>query len=101
MTAASASSDFASGSSVSRRAAISACTDSGNGTSAPSLSSQLEPVPHEQVTVLEQPDELLRVQRVAPGPLEDRLLQLGGDDGRLEQGRDEPGGLLGRERERG
>ena len=43
ITAASASSDFASGSSVSSRAAISACTESGNGTSAPSFSSQLEP----------------------------------------------------------
>ncbi len=35
ITAASASSDLASGSSVSSRAAISACTESGNGTSAP------------------------------------------------------------------
>ena len=43
-TAASASSDFASGVSVSSRAAISACTESGNGTSAPSRSSQLDPL---------------------------------------------------------
>ena len=39
----------------------------------------------EQVTVFQQAHELLGVQRVAPGPLEDRLLQLHRDDGGLEQ----------------
>ena len=52
--------------------------------------------PLKQIPVLEQADELLRVQRVATGAVEDRLLQLHRDHRRLEQGRDETGGLLRR-----
>ena len=98
ITAASASSDFTSGSSVSRRAAISACTESGNGTSAPSRSRQLEPSCDEQVAVLQQAHELLREERVATGALEDRLLQLGRQHRRLEQAGDELAPSLLRER---
>ena len=87
-----------SGARVSRRAAISAWTESGNGTSAPSRSSQLEPFPDDQVLVLQQPHELLGVQGVATRPLQDRLLEFGGDNGRLEQSRDQACGLCFRER---
>ena len=48
----------------------------------------------EQVLVLQQPHELLGVERVAAGPVQDRLLELGGDHGRLQQRRDEARGLL-------
>ena len=60
ITAASASSDFASGLSVSNRAAISALTDSGNGTSAPSTTPN-SPPPHQQLPVLQEPDELFGI----------------------------------------
>ena len=73
--------------SVSRRAAISACTDS--GTSSSSL---------EHAAVGEQAHELLRVQRVAARPLEQRLLRLGRQHRPLEQRRDELGGLRVAER---
>ena len=43
-TAASASIDFARGSCMSRRAAISACTEAGNGTVAPARSAQVSPL---------------------------------------------------------
>ena len=46
-------------------------------------------------------DELLRVQRVSAGALEQRLLRLGGQEGALEEAPDELGGLLvGERRER-
>ena len=48
----------------------------------------------EQVLVLQQAHELLGVEGVAAGSIEDRLLELGGDHGRLEQRRDESRGLL-------
>ena len=96
-TAASASIDLASGRSVSRRAAISACTESGNGTSAPSRSSQLEPRVHQQTPILQQADEFLREEWVAAGALQDLLLQLGGDHGSSQQRRHQPRGLVLRE----
>ena len=45
----------------------------------------------EELSVAEHPDELLRVQRVAAGPLEQELLRLGGKHGLLEQAQ-RPGG---------
>ena len=48
----------------------------------------------EQVPVLQQPHELLGVEGVAARAVEDRLLQLGGDHGGLEQRGDETRGLL-------
>ncbi len=44
--------------------------------------------------------ELLRVQRVAAGPLEESLLRFGGEDGPVEEAGDQPCGLLVRERRR-
>ena len=67
-TAASWSRLFRSGESVSRRAAINACTTL-RAHSALSAT---------QAAVGEQAHELLRVQRVAARPLEQRLLQLAG-----------------------
>ena len=93
MTAASCSRLLRSGASVSRRAAISACTDSG----------QLDILdrPGEQVAVGEQTHELLRVQGVAARPLEQRLLCLCGQDRPLEERADEPRRLLVASAERG
>ena len=77
MTAASASSDLRSGGRVSRRAAMSAPIESGHRHLG--ACGQLPAVigPHEEVPVLEQPNELLDVQRVALGALEDRSSELG------------------------
>ena len=74
-TAASWSRLLRSGESVSRRAAISACTESGTSSTA-SL---------ELPAVGEQAHELLRIQRVAARPLEQRLLRLRGQHRPLEQ----------------
>ena len=52
------------------------------------------PLLDEQVLVLQQPHELLGVERVPTRTLQDRSLELGGDHGRLEQGRDQARGLL-------
>ena len=72
-----------SGESVSRRAAISACTESGT-------SDRLA----ELAAVGKQAHELLRVQGVAARPLEQRLLRLRRQHRALEQRRDQPRGLL-------
>ena len=48
--------------------------------------------------LVEEAHELLRIQRVATGALEQRCLDIGGDGGALEQGVDELGRLLGRQR---
>jgi hypothetical protein len=45
-----------------------------------------------------QPDELLRVERITLGPLDDRLLQLRSEVGTAREMRDELGRLLIRER---
>ena len=73
-----------SGESVSSRAAISACTESGTSSTA-SL---------ELPAVGEQAHELLRVQRIAARPLEQRPLRLRRQDRALEQRADQPRGLL-------
>ena len=79
-----------SGGSVSRRAAISACTESGTSR-----------LLAEAAAVGEQPHELLRVQRVPACPLEQLLLRLGGQHRPLEQRRDELRGLGVARAERG
>ena len=48
----------------------------------------------QQVLVLQQAHELLGVERVPTGALQDRLLELGGDHGRLQQRGDQTCGLL-------
>ena len=55
----------------------------------------------EQVTIAQQPHELLGVQWVAPGPFEDRLLQLCWDDCGLQECGDEARCLSLRERGEG
>ncbi len=98
MTAASASIDFVSGDER-----VQACGDQGLdrvGERDLGTFSQLpaRALLDEQVLVLQQAHELLGVEGVATGTVEDRLLQLGGDHGGLEQRRDETRGLLLRER---
>lgn len=48
---------------------------------------------NEKVLVLEEPDELLGIQRVTTGPVQDRGLQLGRDDAGVQQRTHQPGRL--------
>jgi hypothetical protein len=50
--------------------------------------------PDEEVPILEQPDELLRVERVAAGTFEDRPLQISRQHRRLQERRHQARGLL-------
>ena len=90
ITAASCSRLLRSGGSVSSRAAISACSESGKAIS--TLSAQ-PPVRVEQVAVAQHADELLGVQRVPARPLEQQLLRLGRQHRLLEQRGHELGGI--------
>ena len=93
ITAASWSRLLRSAGSVSSRAAISAWNDSGNGTSTPPSAVLVE-----QLAVAQHAHELLRVQRVPAGALEQQLLRLRRQHRLLQQRRHELGGVGVRKR---
>ena len=94
MTAASASIDF-----VSAGQRVEACGDQGLDRVGERDLGAFAELParallDEQVLVLQQAHELLGVEGVASGAVQDRLLELGGDHGRLQQRGDQTSGLL-------
>ena len=97
-TAASANIDFAAGPSVSRRAAISAWTESGKRHLGAVPEFPTRTLANQQLSVLQEAHELFRIQWVAACTLKDRLPQLVRDRGGLEERRDQTRRLIRRER---